>query len=549
MVAGLIGLALAFQQWDIYLSTFVDTLSLQGLASYAVALVFAKVLHEMGHAFTAKHLGLRVSRMGVAIVLLFPMLYTDTGETWRLNRQADRFRVAAAGMRIEIMVAAWATLAWSFLPEGPLRGACFFLATTSWLVTLAINASPFLRFVGYYMLSNAAGIPNLHDEAGKAFRHFLRTRLFGLADPAPVIDGEPPPRWVLPFGLATALYRFVLFLGIAIAVYHFFCKLLGIFLFLVEIWWFILRPIHMELKVWWRARSGIRFGALLRLSVILLALGAALLVPWQGRVFADGWIRAAQEFAVHAPRAATLVDRPASGHVASGGRLALLEAPDLGLREARAAARIGTLDSRLTAQPQTDASGGGAGESARTTRALIAQQRVESQGAAIEARQLALLAPFAGEVVDVAYDAMPGTVVSRQETLARLVDRRSWTGEVFVDEDDVQRLRVGASVRVWLHGVGIERLDARIEAIDTVPVEQLPAEMLAASFGGPLPVTEEPQSLKPRRSLYRVRCSIEQVPQMQQARLATFVIEAQPMSIADRIWRGLLTGLAMQVNF
>jgi putative peptide zinc metalloprotease protein len=545
LLAGVLGLVLALQQWDVYLTTFVDTLSLSGLASYGVALIFAKFLHELGHAYTAKSLGLRVPRMGVAIVLLFPMLYTDTGETWRLPRQADRFRIAAAGMRIELMLACWSTLAWSFLPEGALRGACFFLATTSWLVTLAINASPFLRFDGYYMLSDASGIANLHDEAAKALRYFLRAGLLGLAEPRPTVDGQEAPSWILPFGIITAIYRFFLFAGIAVAVYHFFFKALGIFLFAVEIWWFIVRPIYGELAVWWKSRRGIRLGAALRLCGIVAVLLGAVLVPWQDRVFAEGWVRAAQEYAVYPPRAATLVERPASGVVQGGERIAMLEAPDLGLREARAVARIGTLDSRLVSRPEGETPA----ESARATRAQLAQQWGEVRGASVEAKQLMLVAPFAGEVVDVAYDAMPGLVVSRQEALARVVDRRVWIAEIFVDEDDVRRLSVGTAVRAWLHGVGVESLSGRIESIDAVPVEQLPSEMLAAPYGGRLMVTEEANSLKPRRSLYRVRCALDEAPVMQQARLATFVVGAEPMSLADRLWRGVMTGLALQTNF
>ena len=34
-----------------------------------------------------------------------------------------------------------------------------------------------------------------------------------------------------------------------------FFKLLGIFLMLVELWWFIGRPIGRELAEWWRARG------------------------------------------------------------------------------------------------------------------------------------------------------------------------------------------------------------------------------------------------------------------------------------------------------
>lgn len=558
VLAGLLGLALAMLQWDSYVSTFVDTLSLEGLASYAVALVFAKVIHEFGHAYTARRLGLRVPRMGVAIVLLFPMLYTDTGETWRLTRQRDRFAIAAAGMRIEIILAAWCTLAWSFLPEGPLRSACFFLATTSWVITLVINASPFLRFDGYYMMSDATGIPNLHDEAGKVLRHWLRRVLLGIDDPAPLIEGEPAPRWLLAFGATTAIYRFFLFLGIALAVYHFFFKLLGIFLFAVEIWWFILRPVWREIVQWWRNRARIRIPQALRFLTLIGLIVAALLVPWQGRVFAEGWVRAGQEYAIHSPRPAVLSYRPQAGTIEPQALVAVLESPELQLREARANARMESLSSRLSAGVTTQSalSPGGTGgsnepitESARSTRAQLAQQQVEVQGADVEALQLQLRAPFKGTVVDVAYDAMGGAMVARQELLARVVDTSRWIAEVFVSEDDVRRLKVGAAVQVWLQGVAPERLSGRIESIDTVPIEQLPAEMLAARYGGRLVTTDDPNTLKPRRSLYRVRCAIEGAPAMRQARLASFVIDGERISLADSLWRGAMTALMLQAGF
>jgi putative peptide zinc metalloprotease protein len=546
LLAAALGLAMAAQQWDHFASTFVETLSLQGLLSYAVALVFAKVIHEFGHAFTAKSLGLRVPRMGVAFVLLLPMLYTDTGQTWRLTRRADRFRIAAAGMRIELMLAAWCTLAWSFLPDGALRGAMFFLATTSWLVTLAINASPFMRFDGYYMLSDATGIPNLHDEATRLVQHFLRTRLLGLDEPAPVLEGQEPPPWLLWFGLGTMVYRFFLFLGIAVMVYHYFFKALGIFLFAVEIWWFILRPIWRECLVWWRERARIRLLPALRASVLLVVLGLVFFLPWQGQVLAEGWVRSAQEFAVYPPRPAKLLALPSiHGEVVQTQGLARLQASELDLREARAQARIGALDSRLLAATGAE----GQGESMRSTREQLTQQWVEVQGASREARQLKLAAPFAGELVDVAPDLMPGLVVSRQEVLGRVIDTKRWQAEVFVDEDEAKRLRPGSAVRAYLHGVQMEILDGRIVHIDEAPLDQLPTEMLAARYGGLLHTTDDANQLKPRQALYRVRVDLDQAPTGRQARLAAFHLKAERASLAERLVRGALSALVLQASF
>jgi len=545
MVAAFFGLFLTLQQWDHFVNTFVETLSLHGLVSYSLALVFAKVLHELGHAFTAKQYGLRVPRMGVAIVLLLPMLYTDTGETWRLTRSRDRFAIAAAGIRMELMLAAWCTLAWAFLPDGALRGALFFLATTSWVMTLAINASPFMRFDGYYMMSDATGIPNLHDEATRCVKHWMRTKWLGWQEPEPVLEGESSPRWLLWFGLGTAVYRFFLFLGIAVAVYHYFFKALGILLFAVEIWWFILKPAIAELSHWWSHRQRVEMRAGLRLGISLLVVLMVLAVPWQSSILAEGWVRAVQEFTVYSPRPARLLSLPADGPVGAQMQLAKLDSPDLLLRGARANARISGLDSRLIAATGAEQ----LMESVRSTREQLSQQWTEVKGADVESRQLQLSSPFAGMVVDVSRELASGQTIGRQDMLARVIDPSLWIAEVFVDEDDVKRLRIGTVVRAYLHGAQQEMIKGLVDEIDTVPVDQLPTEMLAARHGGFVLTTDDTNQLKPRQTLYRVRVALERSPQSQQARLAGFNLEGDRVSLIGRLFRGAVSTVVLQFNF
>ena len=47
----------------------------------------------------------------------------------------------------------------------PLRSGAFVLATTTWVMTLVLNARPFMRFDGYFLLSDAINTPNLHERA------------------------------------------------------------------------------------------------------------------------------------------------------------------------------------------------------------------------------------------------------------------------------------------------------------------------------------------------------------------------------------------------
>src|SRR5690606_8963405 len=215
LLATLLGLLLAARQWDVFIHTFGDMMSPAGIAGFGVALLVAKSLHELGHAVTATRLGVRVAHMGVAFLVLWPMLYTDTGESWKLADRRDRFRIAAAGMAVEFALAGLATLAWGLVDDGALRSALFFLATTSWVLTLAINASPFMRFDGYFLLSDALDLPNLHARSFALARAVLRRRILGLQEPDPEAFEPGLRRFLIGFAFTTWIYRLVVFIGIA----------------------------------------------------------------------------------------------------------------------------------------------------------------------------------------------------------------------------------------------------------------------------------------------------------------------------------------------
>lgn len=112
--------------------------------------------------------------MGVAFLVMMPMFYTDTSGSWKLTLKRQRITIGVAGMLTELALAAWATLACSFLPDGMLRSAAFMLATTTWIMTLAVNLSPLMRFDGYFLLSDTLQVPNLQQRGFAMGRWQLR---------------------------------------------------------------------------------------------------------------------------------------------------------------------------------------------------------------------------------------------------------------------------------------------------------------------------------------------------------------------------------------
>lgn len=161
-----------------------------------------------------------------------------------------------------------------------------------------------MRFDGYYMLADAIDFPGLHERAGQQARHFLRRWLLGLGDPLPETLSTGFRRLLIGFAFATWLYRLVLFVGIALVVYHAFFKALGVFLFFVEIGVFVGRPVMAELRVWRERRAEIPRRRKLGWLLAAVAAGLVLWLPWHAGVTAPGVIKAGSEQPVYSPFAA-----------------------------------------------------------------------------------------------------------------------------------------------------------------------------------------------------------------------------------------------------
>lgn len=281
-ILGLIGLMVVMNQFEQFLTTFTYFFSTEGFFYYLITLVFIKSLHELGHAYVAKHYGCQVPSIGVAFLVMFPFLYTDTSDAWRLRDHRERLFINFAGILTEFHIAILSIFLWAVLPEGVLKSAAYFLATTSLISSITINVSPFMRFDGYYIFSDWLKVENLHPRSFALAKWWLREFLFGLNVPAPEILNPARRNALIIFAFFTWTYRFFLFLGIAFLVYHFAFKLLGILLFIIEIYWFILKPIITEVKQWWSIRKMIQFNQKVLRTTIFLGLGLFLLIfPWK----------------------------------------------------------------------------------------------------------------------------------------------------------------------------------------------------------------------------------------------------------------------------
>lgn len=538
---GLAGIYLVARQWDEFLGTFVDMLSIRGAIAFAITLACLKLIHELGHAYTAKRFGCRVPTMGVALLVMVPVLYTDANEAWKLRSRRQRLAIGLAGVSAEFACAAIATCAWGFLPSGPARSAAFLVATSTWLTTLLINLSPFMRYDGYYVLSDWLEMPNLHTRSFALANWWLREKLLGLGDPPP--EDMPPGRLHLLVGFAflTWAYRFSLFLGIAAIVYTFAVKLLGVAMVVVEIGFFIVRPIVMEALVWWRRRGDVRLSPRTLATALAAACAvAALAVPWQTGIEAPAVLKSAQHVGVFVPdfgAQVVSVTVREGDEVARGAELIRLTSPDLDFKLGQARAAVEILEWQLGAR---------GANADLLSRSLIAEQEysaalAEYRALSDQKERLDVRGPQAGHAVDLFDGLAPGVWLPAKTRLLSVIDPNQALVEAYLDEVNLDRIAPGAAATFFLDADSRQEIALTVTEVARSSTRVLTEPVLASVAGGPIGVRATKQNtLIPDRTIYRVLFEPSgATPAPDRLSRGTVMIQGRPVSLASRAWRAI----------
>jgi len=471
---------------------------------YAIAVTFSKVIHELAHAYAARRYGVRVPTIGMAFLVMWPYLYTDTGETWKLSDRRKQLVIACAGMSAELVLAVFSTLLWALSPEGGAKNVFFVLASTTWVMTLAVNLSPFMRFDGYFVLSDLLDFPNLHERASACARWWLRRTFFGLVEPMPEPGLAARQRaGLIVFAYITWVYRLVVFLGIAVLVYHFFFKLLGIVMFVLELYWFVFRPIANELAYLWRAKTSVRMPWRPALVAVAVAGTLVWVIPVSHEVTAPAILRAQQEYAVYAPFPARVseVQVKERQKVSVGTELVRLEALDLGVKDKKADISVAAARAELARMPANIQ----LQENYQVLQQRLGQAMAEKRAVAEEFNRQQLFSAQDGTVRDVASDLVAGRWVNPQQLLMRVVSQSEPVIEAYVTEQQVSAISPGQTVRFFPRLADRPVLEGQVLAVDRAPQKELQRPLQASIYGGDVMVKQGPRgALIAQDTVYRV---------------------------------------------
>ncbi len=537
------------RQWPQFIHTFSWSFTTWGMVMYALAVFGAKAAHELGHAYAAKHWGLRVPTLGVAFMVLWPIFYTDNTDSWRLADRMARMAIVAAGMLVELTIAILATLLWAVLPEGPARGVCFILASATWISSVAVNAIPFMRFDGYYFFSDLLDIPNLHQRAFAMGRWFLHRLFFGSPEPAPEILSSRRQALLVLFALATWVYRLVLFTGIALVVYHLAFKMLGTLLFSVEIAWFVGRPVFREILTWPKVMG--QAGVTRNSVLFFLFVGGLVLwmvLPGQNHVRIPAILRPGQGAWIYPPAAGYILTVAVenTAKVRAGTVLLRLASPDLEHKIRLAESRERFLVTRLNRESGNSA----LREQHRVTGRQLAQVRTALAGLHRLKEQLVIRAATDAMLFDPAPQLCPGLWVNPQTPLFLLVDPCIPSIQGFVPETMLQQIRVGAACRFYPDIPERSTLDGKLKQVESSGIRRLDEPYPASVFGGKIPVVPGEDGLHVRQGLYRVAMAVDgKAITAFQVTPGTLVIKALPRSPVFELWRRICALFVRESGF
>ena len=537
VILGVIGSIGIVRQWESFANTFLYFFSPQGITAYILGLVGIKILHELGHAYTAARYGCQVQTMGVGFLIMVPVLYTDTTDSWKLTSRKQRAAIAAAGTVVELSIAMIATFLWHLCPDGVLKSVLFVLASTSWIMGLFINLNPLLRFDGYYVLSDWLGVPNLQSRAFAFGQWKMREWLFGWGDAAP--EALPRRRQQVLTGYAWAIwvYRAFMFLGIAVLVYHYFFKVLGICLFVVEIGWFLAWPVYQEVQVWWKRREEVmqswrgRVGGVVVVVILLSGL-----IPLDRMVAIPAVLEARDRATIFSSVPAKIREvKVQEGDVVEKGEtLLILESPKLEQQIHILEERLAALEVRV----QREA----AYQEDRDDHQVIAEtlqgERKEMEGLLKVRDQLTLRAPFSGLVTDTPSSLHEGMWVNTDFPLAHLINPEKMVVQAYAMEEQQVRLTAGNEGWFYADDPARQPRHGRVEDLRHVDESEFTLTYLASLYSGPVPVRQDDQgNIKPEASIYRVTLDVDDAGEgWTQAVRGLVHVEGESRSVVRQLW-------------
>ena len=357
--------------------------------------------------------------------------------------------------------------------------------------------------------------------------------------------GDAPPeelpavrqRILTGYAWATWVYRAFMFLGIAVLVYYFFFKVLGIILFLVEIGWFLAWPVYQEIQVWWNRRDEVMQSWRGRVVGVML-IGMFLLgfIPLDRMVTIPAVLEAKERATIFSPVPAKIVkvNVREGDKVEKGETLVMLESPNFDQQIQRLEQQIATLQVRL----QREAAYQEDRDNHQVLGESLQGAQKELEGLLKVRDQLVLRAPFSGRITDMTSSLHEGRWVKSELPLMHLIKPQDRVVQAYATEE--QQLRLASQSEGWFYADDPVRKPRRghVQDLRQVDESQFSLAYLASLYSGPVPVRRDEHGyIKPEASIYRVTLDVDaQEDEWNQAVRGMVQVQGESRSAVGQLW-------------
>lgn len=485
-----------------------------------VAMFGAKVLHELGHGVACKrfgqlrHNGGEVHTVGVMMIAFMPIPYVDASSSWALRSKWQRAFIAAAGMYVELALAAISVLVWVQTdPTSTLHQLAFNVIFITSVTTLLFNANPLIRFDGYYILSDLLEMPNL-AQRGKDYLYFLVKKFaYKVRRPQNPSHGPPEVPVLISYGILSFFYRifitvtivwFVMdqmfFIGAAMAI----AALVGFGVVpLVKLVKYL--TTNPELS---RTRSRALAWSVTTAVILVVLFGLVRIPEWKT---APGMVEPANERELFVQTDGELIYLANTGSVIQPNTVLVRGMnPDLTAERRQLQAQLQELKAQY-AQRLSEGK-------------LATAQAIDDQRAALQTRladldrrenDLTIRAPFHGRWSSPELDGRDGIYARQGDSLGRLVNEDDFSVVILADQHVGPRLRnelaVGDAVRIRVRGEPDREIVGVIDAFIESGRKRLPSQALGMMGGGDIAMDpDDPNTQQTARAYFEVHLSVDQ---------------------------------------
>lgn len=472
-------------------NVFDRILTAQNLGLLVLCYICVKAVHELGHAYTVKRWGGEVHEIGLMFLVFMPVPYVDASDSMSFPSKWQRALVGAAGILVELFLAAVAMIVWLNAEDGFVRAFAFNVMLIGGVSTLFFNGNPLLKFDGYYVLSDIIEIPNLAQRSKTYYGYLIKRYAFGMKMQDSPAHSLGESVWFVFYGAAAFAYRLLItfsivlfvstkffFLGILMAVWA--LTLMFLWPLAKQVWFLLASPALRRHRTRAFAVTGAFVGAIL-LFVLALRLPDA--------TVAEGVIWVPGDRIVHseADGIVTALDVAPNQPVTAGTALVRLDDPMIVARVKMLDGYMDELRRRLVAQSFTDRS------AARVLQEELRAAEGDKDLTERRMENLTVRATADGTLVVPGGEEIVGRYVHKGDVIAYITDFEDPLIRVVVPEDrsDLVRNNTKGITLRFASDIG-KILPAEVTREVPALSASLPSMALSVDGGGKVPLDPSP---------------------------------------------------------